>query len=47
VSMVWMLTSLRWSRVDTLFIQRRSAHQYSALSGFVSCLGGSERVIAA
>jgi len=36
-----------WSRVDTLFIQRRSAHQYSALSGFVSCLNGSERVIAA
>jgi len=26
------------SRVDTLFIQRRSAHQYSALQGFVSCL---------
>ncbi len=36
-----------WSRVDTLFIQRRSAHQYSALSGFVSCLNGAERVIAA
>jgi len=36
-----------WSRVDTLFIQRRSAHQYSALSGFVSCLEGAERVIAA
>ena len=36
-----------WSRVDTLFIQRRSAHQYSALSGFVSCLNGNERVIAA
>jgi DNA-binding transcriptional LysR family regulator len=36
-----------WSRVDTLFIQRRSAHQYSALSGFVSCLSGAERVIAA
>jgi DNA-binding transcriptional LysR family regulator len=36
-----------WSRVDTLFIQRRSAHQYSALSGFVSCLTGAERVIAA
>jgi LysR family transcriptional regulator, cell division regulator len=36
-----------WSRVDTLFIQRRSAHQYSALSGFVSCLNGVERVIAA
>jgi DNA-binding transcriptional LysR family regulator len=36
-----------WSRVDTLFIQRRSAHQYSALSGFTSCLNGVERVIAA
>jgi DNA-binding transcriptional LysR family regulator len=36
-----------WSRVDTLFIQRRGAHQYSALSGFVSCLTGAERVIAA
>src|ERR1700744_118840 len=36
-----------WSRVDTLFIQRRSAHAYSALSGFVSCLTGAERVIAA
>jgi DNA-binding transcriptional LysR family regulator len=36
-----------WSRVDTLFIQRRSAHQYSALSGFVSCLTGAARVIAA
>jgi LysR family transcriptional regulator, cell division regulator len=36
-----------WSRVDTLFIQRRSAHQYSALSGFASCLTGAERVIAA
>jgi DNA-binding transcriptional LysR family regulator len=36
-----------WARVDTLFIQRRSAHQYSALSGFVSCLSGVERVIAA
>ncbi len=36
-----------WARVDTLFIQRRGAHQYSALSGFVSCLTGAERVIAA
>ncbi len=36
-----------WARVDTLFIQRRSAHAYSALSGFVSCLTGAERVIAA
>ena len=35
------------SRVDTLFIQRRSAHQYSALQGFVACLEKSEQVIAA
>jgi DNA-binding transcriptional LysR family regulator len=35
------------SRVDTLFIQRRSAHQYSALQGFVACLERSEEVIAA
>jgi hypothetical protein len=28
------------SRVETLFVTRRSAHQYSALSGFVSCLTG-------
>ncbi|SIO51105.1 DNA-binding transcriptional regulator, LysR family [Bradyrhizobium erythrophlei] len=35
------------SRVDTLFIQRRSAHQYSALQGFVTCLERSEEVIAA
>jgi hypothetical protein len=34
------------SRVETLFIQRRAAHQYSALEGFVSCLNGDE-VIAA
>jgi len=36
-----------WSNVDTLFIQRRSAHQYSALDGFTSCLNGTDRVIAA
>jgi DNA-binding transcriptional LysR family regulator len=36
-----------WSHVDTLFIQRRSAHQYSALDGFTSCLNGADRVIAA
>ena len=36
-----------WSHVDTLFIQRRSAHPYSALSGFASCLNGTDRVIAA
>src|SRR5437763_2403516 len=34
------------SRGDTLFVQRRSAHQYSALQGFASCLNNSE-VIAA
>lgn len=36
-----------WSHVDTLFIRRRSAHQYSALDGFISCLNGADRVIAA
>ena len=36
-----------WSNVDTLFILRRSAHQYSALDGFTSCLNGADRVIAA
>ena len=35
------------SRVDTLFIQRRSAHQYSALQGFVDCLTKREEVAAA
>ena len=35
------------SRVDTLFVQRRGAHQYSALQGFASCLGKSGQVIAA
>jgi DNA-binding transcriptional LysR family regulator len=35
------------SRVDTLFIQRRSAHQYSALQGFVACLTKREEVAAA
>ena len=36
-----------WSRVGTLFIQRRSGHQYSALGGFISCLTGADHVIAA
>jgi DNA-binding transcriptional LysR family regulator len=36
-----------WSQVDTLFIQRRSAHQYSALNGFAACLNGDDRIIAA
>jgi DNA-binding transcriptional LysR family regulator len=35
------------SRVDTLFIQRRSAHQYSALQGFVTCLTKREEIAAA
>src|SRR5260370_18521399 len=35
------------SRVETLFIQRRSAHQYSALQGFAACLGRDGQVIAA
>jgi len=35
------------SRVDTLFIQRRTVHQYSALQGFVACLAQREEVIAA
>nr|MBA2401441.1 LysR family transcriptional regulator [Bradyrhizobium sp.] len=35
------------SGVDTLFIQRRSAHQSSALQGFTTCLNRSGEVIAA
>ena len=35
------------SGVDTLFIQRRSAHQYSALQGFTACLNKNGDVIAA
>lgn len=35
------------SRVDTLFITRRAAHQYSALQGFVGCLENNGAVIAA
>ncbi len=35
------------ARVDTLFIQRRSAHQYSALQGLASCLENGSQVIAA
>ncbi|WGD56161.1 LysR substrate-binding domain-containing protein [Bradyrhizobium sp. CB1650] len=35
------------ARVETLFIRRRSGHQYSALSGFVSCLKADDDVIAA
>jgi DNA-binding transcriptional LysR family regulator len=35
------------SRVETLFIQRRSAHQYSALQGFAACLVADGQVIAA
>lgn len=35
------------ARVDTLFIQRRSAHQYSALRGLAACLEKNGQVIAA
>src|SRR5258705_2836043 len=35
------------SRVDTLFIQRRCAHEYSALRGLASCLKSGDDVIAA
>jgi LysR family transcriptional regulator, cell division regulator len=35
------------ARVETLFIQRRAGHQYSALSGFTSCLKTDDDVIAA
>jgi LysR family transcriptional regulator, cell division regulator len=37
----------RYAQVETLFIQRRSAHQYSALQGFASCLANNREVIAA
>jgi DNA-binding transcriptional LysR family regulator len=35
------------AKVDTLFITRRSAHQYSALQGFADCLNSNAEVIAA
>ena len=35
------------ARVETLFIQRSAGHQYSALSGFISCLKREDDVIAA
>ena len=35
------------SRVDTIFIQRRAAHQYSALRGFASCLKKNGQAVAA
>src|SRR6187455_789610 len=35
------------SGVETLFITRRTAHQYSALQGFASCLSSNGEVIAA
>src|SRR5436190_579626 len=35
------------SRVETLFIVRRAAHEYSALRGFISCLKQGDAVIAA
>jgi LysR family transcriptional regulator, cell division regulator len=35
------------SRVETLFVTRRAAHDYSALRGFVSCLNGRDEDVAA
>lgn len=35
------------SRVDTLFVTRRAAHEYSALRGFISCLAAKDQTIAA
>jgi DNA-binding transcriptional LysR family regulator len=35
------------ARVETLFIQRRAGHQYSALSGFAACLKQDDEIIAA
>jgi hypothetical protein len=35
------------ARVETLFIQRSTGHQYSALSGFISCLKKDDEIIAA
>jgi DNA-binding transcriptional LysR family regulator len=35
------------ARVETLFIRRRAAHQYSALAGFIACLAGKDADIAA
>jgi DNA-binding transcriptional LysR family regulator len=35
------------ARVETLFIRRRAAHQYSALAGFAACLAGKDAEIAA
>jgi DNA-binding transcriptional LysR family regulator len=35
------------ARVETLFVRRRAAHQYSALAGFIACLEGNAAEIAA
>jgi hypothetical protein len=35
------------ARVETLFIQRSTGHQTSALCGFAACLKQDENVIAA
>ena len=35
------------SRVETLFIARRAAHEYSTLRGFISCLNRKDEDIAA
>jgi len=35
------------SRVETLFVARRAAHDYSALRGFISCLNARDENVAA
>jgi DNA-binding transcriptional LysR family regulator len=35
------------AQVETLFITRRAAHEYSALRGFIACLNGKDEDIAA
>jgi len=34
------------ARVETLFVHRRAAHQYSALEGFVACLDQTSELAA-
>lgn len=39
--------SSQYAHVETLFIQRRTSHQYSPLQALAECLGNDDRVIAA
>jgi hypothetical protein len=38
---------LAQAQVETLFITRRAAHEYSALRSFIACLNGKDEDIAA